>query len=135
MNGDQFEGKTKEIGGDLRQAAGAAFGDEGMKAQGTAESLAGKAQEAYGTVREKAHEAYDTAVHKATDAYGKARETVKEWADDAPEYVERARETGRRYATQAGETVKHTVQEQPVATVLGGVAVGFLLGWLINSRR
>ena len=135
MNGDQVEGKIKEVGGELRQAAGTALGDDGMEARGAADSLTGKAQEAYGNVREKAHEAYDSAVHKATDAYGRARETVKEWADDAPEYLDRARESGRRYAAQAGETVKTTVQEQPIATVLGGVAVGFLLGWLINSRR
>ena len=124
MNGDQVEGKIKEVGGELRQAAGTALGDDGMEARGAADSLTGKAQEAYGNVREKAHEAYDS-----------ARETVKEWADDAPEYLDRARESGRRYAAQAGETVKTTVQEQPIATVLGGVAVGFLLGWLINSRR
>mgnify|MGYP000588355411 CR=1 FL=1 len=103
---------------------GAAVGDNSTRIAGVVESVKGKAQEAFGTAREK-----------ATDGYERARAKARELADEAPEYVDRARETTRRYADKASTTVKAQVQEQPVVTLLGGVAVGFLLGWLISGRR
>jgi uncharacterized protein YjbJ (UPF0337 family) len=134
MNSDDIEGTIKNYAGAAETKLGNALGNTKMSVNGVVDSAKGKAQEVYG----KAQDAYG----KAQDAYGKVRDKAQELADDAPEYVDRAKEAGRRaaqtgrdYAAKANETVKTQVQEQPVATLLGGVAVGFLLGWLINSRR
>lgn len=120
MNSNQFEGTIKDIGGQAEEAIGNTFDNTKTKVAGMVDSAKGKVQSAYGTVRDKAQDI----------------------AGEAPEYVERAKEAGRRaaqtsreYADKATETVKTQVQEQPVTTLLGGIAVGFVLGWLINSRR
>jgi len=113
INSDMVEGTIDEFGGKAKSAVGSAFGDTKTEASGKLDEVKGKVQ----------------------DAYGKARDAVKDWADDAPEYVQRARETGRRYAEQGSERVKDAVQEQPVAVLAGGIALGFLVGWLVSGRR
>lgn len=112
-NSDQVEGTFDEYAGKAQGGVGEAFGDAKTQAEGKIRELRGKAQ----------------------DAYGKARETigqkVDEWSED--ERVQRAREAAARGA----ERVRETVQEQPVAVLAGGIALGFLIGWLASgsSRR
>ena len=113
INKDTFEGTVNEYGGKAESAIGSAFGDSRMQAEGKIDELKGKAQ----------------------DAYGKAKETVQDWADKAPEQVKMAREKAQQYADQATAKVKTTVQEQPVAVLAGGVALGFLVGWLLSGRK
>ena len=113
INSDTIEGSMDEFGGKAKSAVGNAFGDTKTQAEGALDQAKGKVQ----------------------DAYGKARDAVKDWADDAPEYVQKAKETGRRYAEQGSEKVKEVVQDQPVAVLAGGIALGFLVGWLAGGRR
>jgi len=113
INSDTVEGTLDEYGGKAKAKLGETFGDTKTEASGRLDEVKGKVQ----------------------DAYGKARDAVKDWADDAPEYVQRARDTGRRYAEQGSERVKEVVQEQPVAVLAGGIALGFLVGWLVSGRR
>ncbi len=120
INKDTIEGSLNEFGGKVEGAIGGAFGDTKTQAQGKVDELKGKAQDAFG---------------QAKDAYGKARETVQEWADKAPDQVREAREKARQYADQATEKVKTTVQEQPVAVLAGGIALGFVVGWLLSGRK
>lgn len=120
INKDTIEGSLNEFGGKVEGAFGDVTGDTKTQVSGKVDELKGKAQDAYG---------------KAHDVIDKAREKVTEWADNAPESVQRARETASRYATQGAEKAKTVVQEQPVAVLAGGVALGFLLGWLVSGRR
>jgi uncharacterized protein YjbJ (UPF0337 family) len=113
MNSDTISGSMDELGGKLQGRVGDVLGDSKMQAQGKLDEVKGKVE----------------------DAYGNARETVKDWADSAPEYVQKARETGRRYAEQGSEKAKELVHEQPVAVLAGGIALGFLMGWLVSGRR
>ena len=113
INSDTVEGTLSEFGGKAKGAFGDMTGDTKMQAEGKIDELKGKAQ----------------------DAYGKARDTVRDWADEAPEYVQRAKETGRRYVEQGNEKARELVQEQPVAVLAGGIALGFLVGWLVSGRR
>ena len=113
MNNDTMEGSMEEFGGKVQGKVGDMLGDSKIQAQGKLDEVKGKVQ----------------------DAYGNARDTVKDWADQAPEYVQKARETGRRYAEQGSDKAKELVQEQPVAVLAGGIALGFLMGWLVSGRR
>ena len=120
INSDNIEGKLNEYGGKAEGAIGGALGDTKTQAEGKIDELKGKAQDAFG---------------QAKDAYGKARETVQDWADKAPEQVRQAREKAQHYADEASARVKTTVQEQPVAVLAGGIALGFVVGWLLSGRR
>lgn len=119
-NKDNFEGTVNEYAGKAEGLIGDVTGDTKTQASGKLNELKGKAQDAFGD---------------AKDVYGKAKEKVTEWADHAPESVQRARETASRYAEQGVERAKTVVQEQPVAVLAGGIALGFVLGWLVSGRR
>ena len=112
-NKDTVEGTLNEFGGKVEHAFGDVTGDTKTQVSGKIDELKGKAQ----------------------DAYGKARDKVTEWADNAPESVQRARETAGRYADEGLERAKTVVQEQPVAVLAGGIVLGFVLGWLVSGRR
>ncbi len=120
INADTVEGKLNEFGGKAEGAIGAALGDAKTEANGKFDELKGKAQDAFG---------------QAKDVYGKAKDTVQDWADKAPEQVRMAKEKAQAYADDATQKVKTTVQEQPVAVLAGGIALGFVVGWLLSGRK
>ncbi len=113
INKDTIEGTLNEFGGKAEGFVGDVTGDTKTQVEGKIDELKGKVQ----------------------DVYGKARDKVSEWADNAPESVQRARETASRYASEGAERAKTVVQEQPVAVLAGGIALGFLIGWLVSGRR
>jgi len=49
---DRIEGAAKNIGGNLKEAAGKLTGDEKLKAEGRADQVAGKVQNAVGGVKD-----------------------------------------------------------------------------------
>ena len=49
---DRIEGAAKNIGGKLKEAAGKLTGDEKLKAEGRADQVAGKVQNAVGGVKD-----------------------------------------------------------------------------------
>jgi uncharacterized protein YjbJ (UPF0337 family) len=119
INKDTVEGNLKQVAGKGEALLGQATDDVHAEIDGKVKELKGKAQEVYG---------------KARDAYDKASGTVKEWADHAPDQVREAREKAAKVAEEAGAKVRHQVQEQPIATLLGGIALGFVVGWIINRK-
>jgi uncharacterized protein YjbJ (UPF0337 family) len=120
VNKETIKGKADQVVGKVEAAAGEALGDHKMQFDGTVRELKGKAEEVYG---------------KAKDAYGKASVKAKEWADKAPETAREARERAQRIAEESQAKVKTVVQEQPVAVLAGGIALGFVVGWLMSGRR
>lgn len=49
---DRFEGAAKNIGGKIKEAAGKVTGDEKLKAEGRAEQVEGKVQNAVGGLKD-----------------------------------------------------------------------------------
>ena len=49
---DRIEGAAKNIGGKIREAAGKVTGDEKLKAEGRAEQVEGKVQNAVGGLKD-----------------------------------------------------------------------------------
>lgn len=77
------------------------------------------------TARKTVSEAYSVAREKASSAYGSARER------SAAVY-----ETARTQASEAGHRAVTTLDENPVAALVGGLALGALVGVLLpRSRR
>ena len=52
-NEDQTEGKTKDIGGKIKEEAGDAMGNDDMKHDGQADQAEGKVQKGLGDAKEK----------------------------------------------------------------------------------
>lgn len=88
------------------------------------EDLKGQADRAMGKAREVAGNAYDKAAAKA-----------RELADAAPEKARVARERAQELTEQGTAKVRATVQEQPLAALGAGIALGFVVGWLISGRN
>ena len=120
VNKETINGNVDQVVGKVEAAAGEAMGDHKLHLDGKIHELKGKAEEAYG---------------KAKDAYGKASEKAKEWAEHAPETAREARERATRIAEESTAKVRQTVQEQPVAVLAGGIALGFVVGWLLSGRK
>ncbi len=120
INKQTIEGTIDEAVGVTQGAVGAAISDAKMQADGKIHELKGKAEQAYG---------------RAKEVYGKASDTVKDWAEKAPETAREARERATKLAEDSQARVKTAVQEQPVAVLAGGIALGFVVGWLLSGRR
>ncbi len=52
MDKDRIEGAAKNIKGKVKQKIGKAVGDSKMETEGAAERVAGKAQNAYGSLKD-----------------------------------------------------------------------------------
>ncbi|KMO21513.1 CsbD family protein [Methylobacterium platani] len=113
MDSDRIIGAGKELGGKVQQRLGEWTGDAGTQAQGLADQAAGAA----GTV------------------YGQAKDTMRDLADAAPDYVDQARETGRDYYERGNRAVARQVGDQHLAALLVAGAVGYVFGWLIHGRH
>lgn len=96
----------------------------GSAARGNVEKLKGDFREQTDKAKEAAREALD-----------KTRKVAKEWADQAPEQARVARERAQKLAEEGGAKVRAAVQEQPFAVLGAGVALGFLVGWMMSGRK
>lgn len=56
---DRTEGSAKQMGGGLKEKAGALFGDEKMKREGQADRAEGKLQNAWGGAKDSVRETLD----------------------------------------------------------------------------
>jgi len=59
MDKDRVAGAAKQAKGRLKDAAGKITGDEKLKAEGKADKVEGKVQNAFGGLKDKAREALD----------------------------------------------------------------------------
>jgi len=97
MNSDRIEGTAENLAGKAQQGFGEVIGSEEQKLKGMAREASGRMHEAAGRM----HEAYDEA---------------------------------RDYAQHAGERVVRRVEQQPVTSLLIVGAIGYVLG-LLTARR
>jgi uncharacterized protein YjbJ (UPF0337 family) len=54
---DRAEGSMKKMGGNVKEGAGKALGDEKMKREGQSDQAEGKLQNAWGSAKDEAREA------------------------------------------------------------------------------
>lgn len=70
---DKWQGRGKNIAGNIKEKAGQLTDDEEMEAEGRADRAKGKAQEAWGETKEKAEGAWEKTKEKAGEVRDKAR--------------------------------------------------------------
>jgi ElaB/YqjD/DUF883 family membrane-anchored ribosome-binding protein len=83
----------------------------------------------------KAKDAATAAKDAATAAYDKAAAKARELADAAPDKAREVKERAQKVAEEGTAKVRTTVQEQPLAALGAGIALGFVVGWLISGRK
>lgn len=84
---------------------------------------------AYG--KEAASAAEDTAErlkHKASEVADRAQEKLGEAYDEVSARAGEARDAVRDYANQAADKLDDSLKNRPMTTLVGAVAIGFLLG-------
>lgn len=57
IDDDRTEGSMKKMGGNVKEGAGKALGDEKMRREGQSDQTEGKLQNAWGSAKDKAREA------------------------------------------------------------------------------
>jgi ElaB/YqjD/DUF883 family membrane-anchored ribosome-binding protein len=75
---------------------------------------------------DRVREAADTTTERSRDGGEKAKEAASNMAEQARQYGEKAQSAAR----QVRPLVERSLKEQPIATLAGAVAIGFLLGAL-----
>lgn len=100
-----------------------------------AETAKGKLDKLTHDLKDQAEKAVGKAKDAAKEAYDKAATRARDLADQAPEQLRAARERAAKVAEEGTAKVRQTVQEQPLATLGAGIALGFVVGWLLSGRK
>ena len=67
---------------------------------------------------------------KAADMADRAQEKIEDAVDEVQARAKEARDTAREYANKAADKLDESLQTRPMTTLIGAVAVGFVLGAL-----
>mgnify|MGYP001036450670 CR=1 len=104
--------------------------------EGAANSVAGKAEAAYGRLT---GDAAAQAKGHARDAagtvqriYGQAKDAAENLGDAASDLASQAVETGGQYYRQSNRAVASVMRERPLGALLAAGAIGFGLALLLN---
>ena len=103
-----------------KEKVGDALGTVKEKSGAAYVAAVDKASETYGTARDKAGDVYDAAREKAAGTYDAAR-------DKAADAYEAAREK----ASAASRAAADGIDGNPIAALVGGIALGVLVGALL----
>ncbi|MCM0033552.1 DUF883 family protein [Sandarakinorhabdus limnophila] len=101
----------------------------------TIETAASKIEKLKGDLKDQADKAIGKAKETASAAYDKAAAKARELADAAPEKAREVKERAQKVAEEGTAKVRTTVQEQPLAALGAGIALGFVVGWLLSGRK
>jgi ElaB/YqjD/DUF883 family membrane-anchored ribosome-binding protein len=123
---------------DGKQSAGKdpTMADENALTTTEAEAVAaGKLDKIKADLKDQAAKATAKAKDAATAAYDKAAAKAKALADAAPDKAREVKERAQKVAEEGTAKVRTTVQEQPLAALGAGIALGFVVGWLLSGRK
>jgi uncharacterized protein YjbJ (UPF0337 family) len=133
MNDDQIDGTLSDAKGKVKDAVGGLTGDAKTQGEGKIDQVTGQAQKAFGDAKDTVSDAAGKASDTMSDAASRATETLRETAETvkakAGEVGSKVYEAGQT----AGQYVGTTVQEQPVLSLIGMAAIGYLIGYLLHS--
>ena len=147
-------GKLHDVTGKVRESADAALASAGEtlsaareKAADVLEAAKERAGSAYEVAKEKTGSVYEAAKEKTGSAYEVAKEKTGSAYEGARTYAASTAEATRDRASAAYSSARDTastartraadgIDESPIAAVIGGIAIGVLLGALLpRSQR
>lgn len=115
MNEHEIKGDSQEAVGRVKEAVGGLTGDTSTQIDGKLDQAAGKARAQFGGV-------VDDLTSRASDFAGRATETAK----DAGQKIYGA-------GNQAGKYVGDTVVQQPLLSLIGAAAIGYVVAFLLHA--
>jgi uncharacterized protein YjbJ (UPF0337 family) len=133
MNEDEIKGVAQDAVGKTKDGAGGLTGDTDLQAEGKIDQAAGKVQGQYGAAKEQLGSAADAIAKKASDFANRAGATMSDAAQTVRREAGHAGEKVYDAGARTGEYVGHTVKEQPLLSLIGVAAIGYVIGFLIHS--
>ena len=109
MDENKIDGTVRNLAGKAEDAFGSMTGDTKMKAEGVADKIAGSAQRAYGQAKDSVRDGVDT-------MRGKARDIADEGGSQVLDQIE-----------EAGDYISEQVDNRPVTALLLAAGIGFLI--------
>lgn len=119
MNSNIAEGKMKQFEGSIRKKWGKLTSKDLEQVKGDKDKLVGLIEEKYGEAKEVIEEALSQILGNSS-----LQETIDAAYEKKDEMVE--------YAHQVSENLTEQVKKNPLASILIGVGVGFILGKLMK---
>ena len=133
MNEDNIGGAFTEAKGTVKDAVGGLAGDAKTQAEGKIDKVTGQAQQAYGDAKDAVSDAAGKASDTMSDAAARASETLRETAETVKAKAGAVGSKVYEAGQTAGSYVGTTVQEQPLLSLIGVAAIGYLVGYLLHS--
>jgi uncharacterized protein YjbJ (UPF0337 family) len=122
MNTNELQGAARDLKGHVKDGYGGLTGDAATQIDGKADQVAGKVQARFGETIDQVNEAASEAARRAAELAGQAGATLRD-----------AAKTVGAEARHAGEAVGRTVQQQPLLSLIGVAAIGYLVSFLVHS--
>jgi uncharacterized protein YjbJ (UPF0337 family) len=113
MNSDRIKGTAQDLAGRAQQAVGDVADDQDLQGQGIVRQFTGKAQ----------------------NIYGQVKDSLPDVADAASDYAGTAYSQSGDYARRGADLARREIEEFPLAAVLLAGAVGYLLAMVVHGRR
>jgi uncharacterized protein YjbJ (UPF0337 family) len=133
MNKDHIEGAFSVTKGTIKEAAGAVTGDAKTEAGGKIDQLSGRAQQAWGDARDTIDDVAADTAETLSEAADRASSTLRDKAETVKATAGQVGSKVYEAGATAGQTIVSTVKEQPLLTLVGAAAIGYLAGYLLHS--
>ena len=133
MNEDKIGGGFTEAKGTVKDAVGGLTGDAKTQAEGKIDQVTGQAQQAYGDAKDAVNDMAGKAADTMSDTASRASETLRDTAESVKAKAGVVGNKVYEAGQSAGQYVGSTVQEQPLLTLIGVAAIGYLVGYLLHS--
>jgi uncharacterized protein YjbJ (UPF0337 family) len=96
MNNDTFQGKWKQLRGNIKEAFGKLTDDDLLQADGNADKMQGALQERYGYTKEQAQTEWNNFTHKYGDKVADAKTDLNAAAADLKTAAEHIKDAAKR---------------------------------------
>jgi uncharacterized protein YjbJ (UPF0337 family) len=133
MNEDHIDGIINEGKGRVKDAVGGLTGDGQTQAEGKLDEVTGQAQQVLGDAKDTVNSVAGKTAETVSDAAARAAETLRGTAESVKAKAGVVGEKVYEAGQTAGSYVGSTFQEQPVLSLIGMAAIGYLVGYLVHS--
>jgi uncharacterized protein YjbJ (UPF0337 family) len=132
MSEAEREGTTKDAAGPVKDGIGDVTSDLTLQGDGKIDMADGKLQGESGEANQL-DDAASTVAAKASEFAARAGSTLRDAAGTVRYGAAQAGETVYDAGARAGQYMGRSVQQQPLLSLIGAVAIGYVVGFLLHS--